>query len=363
MTRNSLGLAFLTILTLVGCGRNPYDNPIASDSQQPDKVLFDQSVNYIEKKRYDIARLQLQTLINTYPDSEYIAKAKLAIADSWYQQGTSSALAQAEAEYDDFITFFPSMEESAEAQKRICEIHYDQMVKPDRDNTHAVRADQECRQLILQWPNSIFRKETEQKLREVQEVIAEAEYRVGTYYTGKGSYRAGANRLQTLTEHYPLFSNSDDALWTLGETYESMGEEYTEQMVDAYTKIVRDYPLSPYVDAAKSKLSDLNRPIPTSDPQRYELHKYNVDNRQYKGFWAKSFGIFGSAPDVRMAAKVGEPASTTLMPATPPGIRTSTGIGVGQQPSADVGVQTIEGPGAIDTEPDARQNRPSTPQN
>jgi outer membrane protein assembly factor BamD len=362
MTRNSLGLALLTILALIGCGRNPYDNPIATDSQQPDKVLFDQSINYIEKKRFDIARLQLQTLINTYPDSEYIAKAKLAIADSWYQQGGSSSLAQAEAEYDDFITFFPSMEESAEAQKRICEIHYDQMVKPDRDNTHAIRADQECRQLILQWPNSIFRKETEQKLRDVQEIIAEAEYRVGTYYTDKGSYRAGANRLQTLTEHYPLFSNSDDALWTLGGTYESMGEEYTEQMVDAYSRIVRDYPLSPYVDAAKSKLTELNRPIPTADPQRYELHEYNVGHREYKGFWAKSFGIFGSAPDVRMAAKIGEPASTTLMPATPPGIRASVGVGA-IQPSADVGVQTIDGPSAIDTQPDARQNQPSTPQN
>jgi outer membrane protein assembly factor BamD len=361
MTRNSLGLALVTILALAGCGRSAYDNPIATNSQQPDKVLFDQSVDYIEKKRFDIARLQLQTLINTYPDSEYIAKAKLAIADSWYQQGGSSSLAQAEAEYDDFITFFPSMEESAEAQKRICAIHYDQMVKPDRDNTHAVRADQECRQLIMQWPNSIFRKETEQKLRDVQEIIAEAEYRVGTYYTDKGSYRAGANRLQTLTEHYPLFSNSDDALWQLGQTYESMGEEFTEQMVDAYTKIVRDYPLSTFVDAAKAKLTDLNRPVPTTDPERFELHKYNVENRTYKGLWAKSLGIFGTTPDVRMAAKIGEPVSTTLMPATPPGIRTNNTVGAGQ-PSADVGVQTIDGPSAIDTQPDARQNPPA-PQN
>ena len=85
-------------------------------------------------------------------------------------------------------------------------------------------------------------------------------------------------------------------------------------------------------------------------------------NREYKGFWAKSFGIFGSTPDVRMSAKIGEPASTTLMPAIPPGIRATTGVGVGQ-PTADVGVQTISGPSAIDTEPDARQNQPAEPQN
>lgn len=360
-TRNLLGLALLALVAFAGCGRSPYDNPIATNSQQPDKVLFDQAIGYLEKHRYDVARLQLQTLMNAYPDSEYLAKAKLAIADSWYQEGGSSALAQAEAEYDDFITFFPSMEESAEAQKRICEIHYDQMVKPDRDNTHAIRADQECRQLLLQWPNSIFRAETEQKLRNVQEIIAEAEYRVGSYYTNKGSYRAGSNRLQTLTEHYPLFSNSDDALWKLGETYENMGEQFTEQMVSAYSKIVSDYPLSTYVDAAKAKLQELGRPIPETDPERFELNKYNVENRDRKGRWARTFGIFGTAPDVKMAAKTGEPASTTLMPATPPGIRTVTGVTVGQ-PTAEVGVQTIDGPGAIDTQPDARQNQPA-PQN
>lgn len=354
MTRNLLGLALLALVAIVGCGRSPYDNPIGTNSQQPDKQLFDQAIHYLENNRYDVARLTLQTMMNTYPDSEYLAKAKLAVADSWYRQGTRHAMAQAEAEYDDFITFFPSMEESAEAQKRICEIHYDQMVKPDRDNTHAVRADQECRQLLMQWPNSIFRDETEQKLREVQELIAESEFRVGMFYTEKGSYRAGSNRLQTVTEHYPLFSNADVALWSLGETYENMGEQFTEPMVAAYSKIVSQYPHSPYVDDAKAKLAELNRPIPDADPERFELHKYNLGLQDRKGFWARSFGIFGSAPDMRMAAKAGTPAATTLMPSTPPGIRGSTAT-VGTTPTADVSVETIDGPSALDTEPDARQ--------
>ena len=87
----------LLLLLVVGCGKSPYDNPIANDSQQPDKILFDKSVENIERHRYELARNTLQTLINTYPDSEYIAKAKLAIADSWYREGTSEGMAQAEA--------------------------------------------------------------------------------------------------------------------------------------------------------------------------------------------------------------------------------------------------------------------------
>ena len=357
-----IGSAALVLVT--GCGRDPYDNPIANNSQQPDKILFDRAVHDIEKHRYELGRITLQTLINTYPDSEYMAKAKLAIADSWYREGTSHALAQAEAEYKDFITFFPTMEEAAESQMKVCRIHYEQMEKPDRDNTHAVKADNECRQMLLQYPNSVFANETKQMLREVQEVIAEGEYRVGEFYAKKGSYRAGVNRLQAVTDHYPLFSKSDEALWTLGNTYEKMGEQYQDNSVDAYVKLVRDYPLSPFVDPAKQKLTAFNHAIPEADPQRFQTMKYNVDNISEQGMFGKVFGMFGTRPDLRQAAKTGDPTMTAFAPTTPPGVTPTTGIAP-VQPSAEVSAETISGPSKLDTEPDARQGaagaRPDNP--
>ena len=110
--------------------------------------------------------------MNTYDTSEYLAKAKLAIADAWYREGGAHGLAQAEAEYKDFILFYPAMEEAAEAQEKICEIHYKQMEKADRDPTHALRAEDECRQLLMQFPNSKFAPEAQQMLRNIQEVLA-----------------------------------------------------------------------------------------------------------------------------------------------------------------------------------------------
>ena len=349
------------LLAAIGCGRSPYDNPIANNSQQPDKILFDKAVENIERHRYELARITLQTLINTYPDSEYIAKAKLAIADSWYREGTSSGLAQAEAEYKDFITFFPNMEEAAESQLKICQIHYNQLQKPDRDNIHAVRADQECRQLLLRYPNTVFRDETEQLLRNVQEVIAEGEYRVGMFYVKKGSFRAGVNRLQSVTDHYPLFSRADHALWLLGENYEKLGDNFEDQQLAAYRKIVSDYPMSPFLDDAKEKLSAMELDVPDTDPERFELHKYNVENRVEPGTMGKFWGLFRGKPNLGLAAKAGDPAMTTLMPSTPPGIQAAAAAAAaGAAPTADVTVETISGPSALDTEPDARRNPPQT---
>src|ERR1035438_8874812 len=97
------------------------------------------------------------------------------------------------------------MEEAAEAQERVCDIHYKQMDKADRDPLHAVRAEEECRQLLLQYPNSKFAPETQQKLRNAQEVLAAHEYAAAVFYHHKGAMPAAANRLTSMVDQYPLF--------------------------------------------------------------------------------------------------------------------------------------------------------------
>ena len=110
----------------------------------------------------------LQTLLNTYPDSEYRMRAKLAVGDTWFKEGGTAALTQAEAEYKDFITFFPNAPEAAEAQMKVADIYYQQMEKPDRDYTNAQRAEQEYRVMINLFPDSTLVPRAKQKLRDVR---------------------------------------------------------------------------------------------------------------------------------------------------------------------------------------------------
>src|SRR5436309_14509219 len=210
-----------TLALTTACTNKKVNNPLAKvDSKQPDKVLFDRGMDAMKHNRFDIARLDMQTLINTYPDSEYIARAKLALADSWYAEGGTAALAQAEQEYKDFETFFPNMPEAAEAQLKIANIHFSQMEKPDRDFTHAVRAEQEYRAVILQYPeNQKIVAQAKQKLMQVQEVIADREFRVGRFYYLRDSYAAAIARLQSLVDRYPLYSKADEALYLIGQSY------------------------------------------------------------------------------------------------------------------------------------------------
>jgi len=347
------------LTTSCGFRRHKYDDPITKDTKQPDKVLFDKAISDIEHSRFEIARITLNTLINTYDQSEYLAKAKLAIADSWYREGGTSGLAQAEAEYKDFILFYPTMEEAAESQQKICEIHYKQMEKSDRDANQAIRAEDECRTLITQFPNSKFIPETQQLLRNIQEAIAEGEFLVGTFYFKRGDNSASANRLGHLVEQYPLYSKADEALWEMGQAYSRLGNRFRKQEGDAYTQIVRDYPLSGFADDAKKRLKDLEIAIPDPDPVALARMKWERDNKVKPGMLSRGLAPIRRGPDVSAAARSGAPAMTTLRASVPPSVPAPAGGG-GTSFTGDVTAATVGDSTALDTKPDARTNPPST---
>jgi outer membrane protein assembly factor BamD len=356
-----VALALLALLASGGCRAKKYENPITKDTQQPDKVLFDKAVSDLEHGRYEVARLTLNTLMNTYDTSEYLAKAKLAIADSWMREGGAHAWSQAEAEYKDFILFYPQLEESAEAQMKVCDIQIRQMDKADRDPLHALKADEECRKVLTAFPNSRFAPQAAQKVRQVQEIIAQGEYMVGDYYHAKSNYNAAANRLHAITEQYPLYSGTDLALWTEGDSYSKMGPRFRPQAVEAFQKLVRNYPLSEYSEDAKKHLRSMEAEIPEADPVSLARMKYELENRTRTGLFTRFWETVASRPDFAMAAKSGEPATASLRPATP----ASVPIPVAAQANAggvtDVSVATDAGatPTPLDAKPDARLNQPA----
>ncbi|HEX8815122.1 MAG TPA: outer membrane protein assembly factor BamD [Terriglobales bacterium] len=368
-------LALCGLVALIGCTTNKkVTNPIANvDSKQPDKVLFDRAMDALKHNHYDVARLTLQTLINTYPDSEYIARAKLAVADSWYAEGNSASLSEAEIQYKDFETFFPNMPEAAEAQMKIANIHYQQMEKPDRDYTHAMRAEAEYRELIQQYPDSKLVPQAKQRLREVQEVIAEREFEVGRFYYMRQSYPAAIARLESLADQYPLYSKADEVLYLLGQSYEAeinvlrnrptcsgtpprpmgcmleapkaaMIKDFTKHAADAYDRVVTRYPLMDRAPDAKARLLALHEPVPRPTKAAVAENKAEDAGRKSPNTLTKIFQPFEKHPTVeeQEAAHNGEP---TLVDPTPVSasdvVKEANKAAIGAGDNHSVSVETV----------------------
>jgi len=340
MSRRIAALVLLSALAFTaGCTNKKVNNPLGNvGSKQPDKVLFDRAMDAMKHNRFDVARMTLQTLINTYPDSEFIARAKLAVADSWYAEGGSTALQQAEIEYKDFKTFFPNMPEAAEAQLKVANIHYQQMEKPDRDFTHAMRAEEEYRALIQEYPDSKLVPQAKQRLREVQEVLAEREFEIGRFYYLRQTYPAAIARLKTLVDRYPLYSGADEALFLLGRTYEAeielirknprtaevikgkMIEQLTKEAAAAYGRIITRYPAMDRAVDAKARLEALHQPVPRPTRKALEENEKEMASRQQPTMMSTMFGGLERHPDVSHAAHRGDPTMVDPETVTAPGV-------------------------------------------
>ena len=284
----------------------------ADNSAEPDKVLYGRAMDDLKHGRHEVGRLNLQTLINTYPDSEYLAKAKLAIADSFYKEGGTANLTQAVQAYKDFIIFFPMLSEAAYAQLQVAMTHYKQMEKPDRDRTQARAAEEEFQVFLSKYPGDPLAPKAEQHLRNVQELLAEGDFRIGYYYYyTREDKKAADSRLRSVVARYPLYSKSDQALWMLGNIWQ--GTEKKELAAPYYARIVRNYPLSPLVPNAKSRLKALGAPIPQPDPQAvaWMTAEQNAP-RPHEGVIKKPLRLVRTGPgqELAKAARNGPPTMT-----------------------------------------------------
>ena len=328
-----LGLAFLCSIASPGASaqlpkfgkkkqpaaKDKTANPDVNSSAQPDKILYDRALDDIKHGRYTEGRLSLQTLINTYPDSEYLAKAKLAVADSYFKEGGTGNLTQAVAEYKDFITFFPFLEEAAYAQMQVGMAHYKMMEKSDRDSSQAQMAEDEFQGMLLKFPQSPLAPQAEQRLREVQEVLADGEYKIAHFYYTKQDYRASAARLIEVVNRYPLYSGTDEALWILGDIYtkvklgaknEDQRNYWSVMSGKVYTQIVEQYPLSARAPEAKNRLKQMGLPVPAANPDalvRMQKERDYEKQHHQNAILKAPMGMVHTAPDVSLAAHIGPP--------------------------------------------------------
>jgi len=326
---------------------------LAADAQLPDKQLYDKALAQAKSGHYDVARLDLQTLLNAYPDSQYQMRAKLEVANCWYQEGGSAALAQAEQEYTDFITFFPNAPEAGEAQMRVGDIYFKQMDVPDRDYTKAVKAEEAYRTMLKQYPDAPAKLLTEgkQKLREVQEVMATREAELGAFYASHENWAASIARFQTVVNTYPQYSHMDDALIGVGDGYAAQAhairgqqvcvaglvpgaqclpeavkarilEEYDAKSASAYRTVVLEHAAAPHVEDAKERLAAMNLPIPTPTKEQLATSEALEGSRAQYTMTKRLELLVMRKPDTVTAATAGDPPLDDPAATTAPSIVT-----------------------------------------
>ncbi len=276
-------------LLLLSCGKKVVTNAPASNLEEPDRVLFERAMHDLERNKFIVSRLSLQTLINTYPDSEFLPQAKYALAESFYRESSNSSMNQAEAEFKDYITFFPTSDLADDA-------------------------------MIENYPDSPLLDEAKEKLRAVQEVLAQGVDRVADFYYLRKSYPAAIARYKEIMTKYPDYSKMPDSLYYLAESLRHSNNE--PEAAIYYARIVTDHPLSDRVEEAKHRLTAMNMPIPEANP--VALARAQAAPRDERSIIGKMFGLVRHRPPVSTETGAASSAAEAEENTAPTSVRGGT---------------------------------------
>jgi outer membrane protein assembly factor BamD len=242
--------------------------PVAAEQAREgrDRELFTQGVKEMQSGHLIRCRLLFDTLVNTYPDSPFLPVTKLAVADSYYREGSFSSMNQAEVEYRDWLQFFPKHELADDVTMKLAEIHMRQVQAPDRDTTHAKLAEKQLLKLLHDYPNTDLKERAEEQLWEVREILGMHELKVARFYfKQRQAYKAAASRSKGILDDYPGFSRSDEALYLLGVSM--FEQEDTDTAITYFQRLVKYYPDSEYHDDAVDYLKRLDAEVPDPAPE------------------------------------------------------------------------------------------------
>lgn len=304
----------------------------------PDKTLFETGSEYLNKSQYIKARLAFQTLINTYPDSEMAAESYFKVADSFYDEGGTENLMQAEDQYKNFIIFFPAHPKAPDAQLKVVAANMKLMHSPDRDQQHTLKAESEARRFLDLFPDHDYAPIVRQYLAEIHENLAQTNFGVGKFYADKNNYLGAVGRFQENADKYAGFSNIDENYFRLADALQRINQ--FDQAAIYFAKIAEGYPFSKLFEEAKERLKLLNKPVPSVDTLLAALNQSRL--KPAEGFsplkplidFGKALGFVGSPDRYEMAKKTVEEEKIKIAQ------KEAAKVPEGGQTSEDILIQT-----------------------
>lgn len=248
------GISFCVCVVIALSGCKKQETEIAPEIANNDEALFQMGQQYI-KKDPEKGRLYFRQIIDSFPKGFYAQRAKLAIADSYFEKGDEGNMIIAASEYREFISLFPTSPSAPYAQLQIAMSFYKKILKPGRDQTKTQQALTEFKLVVTKFPFSEEAKTAREKILECEDRLAEHSLTIAEHYFRVHAYKATINRLTEVLTEYPSFSKMDKAYYILADAY--FQSNLIDQGTPYFRKLISDYPQSKYAKKAQTKLEEI----------------------------------------------------------------------------------------------------------
>lgn len=239
-----------------------------------DKFLFDRGTESAKERKWIDAREYFRNLVDNYPQSPYRPDAKLALGDTYINEGTTEALLLGANEFREFLTFYPTHQRADYAQLQLARSFIEQMLGPERDQSATKDAIREIEIFLQRFPNSPLMPEARRLEREARDRLSEAGYRVGFFYFRLKYYPGAIDRFKEVLKTDPGYTNRDALYYHLAESLYRTGEEqkkpeHKAEALPYYERLVKEFEKSEYLDEAQKRIAELKAGLKTTgEPAR-----------------------------------------------------------------------------------------------
>jgi outer membrane protein assembly factor BamD len=247
-----IALIALSVLS-AGCGSRKKALP--PGGTEPDKYLFEQATDALNKKRWLRAREYFRQVVDEYPQSRFRPDSKLGLGDAYLGENSVESLILGSNEFREFLTYYPTHERAHYAQYKLGLSYYDQMLAPQRDQTQTRSAVKEFQAFVERYPNSPLINQGQAKLQECLDRLSDADYDVGYHYYRAKWYPGAISRFRAVLKDNPTYTRRDALYYYLADCYIRMG--LAPEAAPLLDRLLKEFEKSEFLVRAKQTLTDI----------------------------------------------------------------------------------------------------------
>ena len=263
LIRVRLLVGILLVCIAPACGSGPKRPPVGT--LEPDKFLWERGTEELNKKHWLTSREYYRQLMDSYPQSQYRADAKLGLADSYLGEHSAESTVLAINEFREFLSYYPTHRRAYYAQYKLGMCHFYQMHGPDRDQSETLEAIAELTTFVTRYgvvnpndPDAEARAQVvadgKAKLREARDRLSDADYRVGYFYLKTQKFPPAAiDRFKDILQKDPEYSRRDAVYFYMAQAYVTL--KRTKEALPLLDRLIEEFETSEYLEEAK-KLSE-----------------------------------------------------------------------------------------------------------
>jgi outer membrane protein assembly factor BamD len=251
--RSLVWIVFLCLLS--ACTSSVKKPPVGT--LEPDKFLWERGAEELNKNHWLTSREYFRQLMDSYPQSQYRADAKLGLADSYLGEGSTESKVLAINEYREFLSFYPTHKRAYYAQFKLGMCHFSQMHSADRDQSETIEAIAELTTFVQRYPRAEANPmldEGRARLREAHDRLSDYDYKVGYFYLKTQKFPPAAiDRFKDILKTDPEYSRRDAVYFYLAQAYLRINR--TAEALPYLDRLIEEFETSEYLEQAK-KLSE-----------------------------------------------------------------------------------------------------------